>query len=446
MPAAASKRRPDCGVKCRRRAGHGEASDFDHVAPRHVTGGKLLRSSRRTDGAGLSIAQMDEVVEGAGLESADVDDAVSRLLGVLEGADAEGWYSAVDVVRPWSDHNPRITGEFARPQAVRRYLRRELSGLLSQGATVTARPSRRALAFDDPDFFAALDEYRFDLRAKKLFLFGPERMALSLDRLGHYCGTPAESFERHVLFTNYAMHVEAFRERFPDAEGPDRDGVQMPAWHHRTPNGDGVSLINIGVGPSNAKTITDHLAVLRPDTMMMIGHCGGLRNRQREGDFVLATSYLREDGILDDVLSPTVPVIPNHWLNRFLLDALEERSAQYRLGLVCTTDNRNWEFNQGETLAAMRAARCLAVDMESSTVAANGFRYRIPNATLLCVSDKPLHASPKLSAGAKEFYAASKREHLSIALSCLDRVRREHPNGLPHHDIRSPDEPLLGAS
>ena len=26
----------------------------------------------------------------------------------------------------------------------------------------------------------------------------------------------------------------------------------------------GLSLINIGVGPSNAKTITDHLAVLRP--------------------------------------------------------------------------------------------------------------------------------------------------------------------------------------
>jgi AMP nucleosidase len=84
--------------------------------------------------------------------------------------------------------------------------------------------------------------------------------------------------------------------------------------------------------------------------------------------------------------------------------------------------------------------------MESATVAANGFRYRIPNATLLCVSDKPLHASPKLSAGAAAFYETSKREHLEIALSGLDRVRREYPDGMPHHEIRSPDEPLFGAA
>ncbi|HSJ43329.1 MAG TPA: hypothetical protein VK923_01445, partial [Euzebyales bacterium] len=361
-----------------------------------------------------------------------------------DAIDAEGWYAALEVERPWSEHNPRISGEFARPAAVRRYLHRELTALLRMGALVRARPSRPALTFDDPDLFGALDEDRFDLRAKKLFLFGPERMALSLDRLSHYCGTPAESFERHVLFTNYSMHVEAFRERFPDADGPDRDGVQMPAWHHHTPAGDGVSLVNIGVGPANAKTITDHTAVLRPDTMLMIGHCGGLRNHQNIGDFVLATAHLRADHVLDDVLPTSIPVIPNHRLNTFLLAALEERNAPYRLGVVHTTDNRNWEFNQRVTTSEVRTARCVAIDMESATIAANGFRYRVPTATLLCVSDKPLHASPKLSAGAVRFYQASKRNHLDIALACLDRVRREHPDGLPTHDIRSADEPLLG--
>jgi AMP nucleosidase len=388
---------------------------------------------------------VEMIIDGAATAQADRDAAVTRLLDALDAIDADGWYAAIEVVRPWSEHNPRITGEFARPAAVRRYLRRELTALLRAGATVAVRPSRRALAFDDPDFFAALDEERFDLRAKKLFLFGPERMALSLDRLSHYTGTPAESFERHVLFTNYDMHLDVFRQRLPDVEGPRREGVPMPAWHHRTPAGDGVSLVNIGIGPANAKTITDHLAVLRPDTMMMIGHCAGLRNHQRLGDFVLATSYLRDDHVLDEVLPPTVPVIPNYWLNRFLVDALEAHRARYRLGAVATTGNRNWEFNQARTLAATRLARSIAIDMESATVAANGFRYRIPNATLLCVSDKPLHASPKLSGQAAEFYQASKKQHIDIALSCLDRVRSEFPDGLPHQEIRSPDEPLLGA-
>jgi AMP nucleosidase len=389
---------------------------------------------------------VDEVIDPAGLARDEIDAAVTHLLDTLDKIDRDGWYSRLEIDRPWSEHNPRITGEFACPYAIRRYLERELTGLLRRGAVVAARPSRAARAFDDPKLFAALDEDRFDLRAKKLFLFGPERMALSIDRLAHYTGTRAESFQRHVLLTNYDMHVDAFRERFADAEGPARGSVQMPAWHHRTPDGDGVSLIKIGVGPSNAKTITDHVAVLRPDAMLMIGHCGGLRNHQAVGDFVLATSYQRADRVLDDVLPTTIPVIPNHWLNSFLLDALEARDAPYRFGVVHTTANRNWEFNQGTTLAAIRTARSVAIDMESATIAANGFRYRIPNATLLCVSDKPLHASPKLSASAALFYAASKRKHLDIALACLDRVRREHPHGLPTHDIRSADEPLFGTT
>lgn len=375
-----------------------------------------------------------------------LDHEIDRLLDAADAVYHDGWYPELEVVRPWSAHNPRISGEFARPSAIRRYLHRELRGLVAAGATVTARAARPARAFTDPEFFAALDEDRFDLRVKKLFLFGPERMALSLDRLSHYTGTPAESFQRHVLFTNYAMHVESFLERFPDAERPDREGVQMPAFHARggIDGADGVTLVNIGVGPANAKTVTDHLAVLRPDTMIMIGHAGGLRNRQELGDFVLATAYQRADHVLDEVLPADVPVIPSLRLNSYLMGALERAEATYRPGVVHTTDNRNWEFNQSSTLYRMRLARAVAVDMESATIAANGFRYRIPNATLLCVSDKPLHAEPKLAGGARAFYETSKRKHLGIALDAVEQARAEHPDGLPGSEVRSVDEPLLG--
>jgi AMP nucleosidase len=393
----------------------------------------------------MDIAARDAVeVDGRELGDDEVEKATDRLVDVLVAADEDGWYGRLEVERPWSTHNPRIDGEFARAGAIRRYLCRELASLLALGTRITARPSRPQPPFDDPAFFTALDEDRVDTRAKKLFLFSPERMALSIDRIGHYTGTPASAFQRHVLFTNYAMHVEAFLERFPGAVRPDRVGAQMPAYHHVTEAGDGVSLVNIGVGPANAKTGTDHIAVLRPDTMIMIGHCGGLRNHQQKGDFVLATGYQRADHVLDEVLPLDVPVIPNHRLNTFLLDALTAAERPYRLGIVHTTDNRDWEFNQQATLRAMRLSRSVAVDMESATIAANGFRYRIPHATLLCVSDKPLHGSPKLAAGAQEFYEASKRHHLDLALTALAAVRREHPEGLPGQEIRAVDEPLFG--
>jgi AMP nucleosidase len=218
----------------------------------------------------------------------------------------------------------------------------------------------------------------------------------------------------------------------------------MPAWHHALPGRAGLTMVNIGVGPSNAKTITDHLAVLRPDLVLMIGHCGGLRNHQEIGDLVLATAFMRDDRVLDDVLPLSVPVVSNRMLNALLLDEVTARGLRSRTGIVFTTANRNWELNLGTVSERLRQSRAIAVDMESATVAANGFRYRIPTAALLAVSDKPLHASPKLSADAQTFYAATRRQHVEIAIAVADKARQLYPGGLPTGDIRSSDEPLLG--
>jgi len=371
---------------------------------------------------------------------------IQRLYEAMEAADTAGRYPRLTVERPWSVDNPVLEGEFAAPVAIRWYLERELGRLAANGARISVRPGRDALDLHDPELGSAVDESRWDLRRKKLFLFGPERMALSIDRLRHYTGTEPESFQRYVLLTNYAWHVEEFRAALPDCTGPDADGRQMPAWHHARPGRAGLTMVNIGVGPSNAKTIMDHLAVLRPDLVLMIGHCAGLRNHQEIGDLVLATGYMRDDRVLDDMLPLSVPVIPNHTLNTLLLSELTARGLPSRMGIVFTTANRNWELHLALVEDQVRAARAVAVDMESATVAANGFRYRIPTATLLAVSDKPLHARPKISADAQGFYAASRRQHVEIAISVAEKVSKLYPDGLPTADLRSPDEPLLGGT
>jgi AMP nucleosidase len=369
---------------------------------------------------------------------------IERLYEAMEASDQAGRYPRLTVERPWSVDNPVLEGEFAAPGAIRWYVERELRRLAARGARISVCPGREALDLHDPELGRAVDETRWDLRRKKLFLFGPERMALSIDRLQHYTGTRAEMFQRYVLLTNYGWHLEEFRSALPDCIGPDADGRQMPAWHHVLPGRAGVTMVNIGVGPSNAKTIVDHLAVLRPDLALMIGHCAGLRNHQDIGDLVLATGYMRDDRVLDDMLPLSVPVVPNHTLNTLLLSEVTARGLPSRMGIVFTTANRNWELHLAMVEDELRVSRALAVDMESATVAANGFRYRVPTATLLAVSDKPLHARPKISADAQGFYAASRRQHVEIAISVVDKVRKLYPGGLPTADLRSPDEPLLG--
>ncbi|TWT50201.1 AMP nucleosidase [Rubripirellula amarantea] len=361
----------------------------------------------------------------------------------MEQTYADGYYSKISVFRNWSKHNPELTGKIARPRAYRWYLRRELLKLAKRGAEITVSQSRARVDLNDPNLLEKIDETDFDLTRKKVFLFGPERSELSIARLEHYTGTSSEDFQRYVLLTNYQMHVTAFIEQFPDCVRPNRPDVQMPALHHKEPDNRGISIVNIGVGPSNAKNFTDHLAVLRPDAMLMVGHCAGVRNHQDVGDFVLASGYMRGDHLLDEALPPSVPITPSFLLNRALANALDFAKLTYRIGAVYTTADRNWELSLRRTLENLRASRSIAVDMESATVAANGFRYRIPSATLLCVSDKPLHGLPKLPGEAKAFYQDTKKQHIAVATAAIRMIKDQYPGGLPNSDIRSLDEPLL---
>lgn len=376
----------------------------------------------------------------AGLR-ARIADACDRMEKIYE-LDS---YSKITVMRHWSKHNPTISGEIARPSAYRWYLRRELFKLAVLGAEIQVEPSRVRIDLNSPSLLKKIDESDLDITRKKLFLFSPERVELSIQRLEHYTGTRAEDFQRYVLLTNYRMHMDAFEEVYPDCEKPCRPDVQMPAYHHKTDRNDGVSIVNIGVGPSNAKNCTDHIAVLRPDTMLMVGHCAGVRNHQEIGDFVLASGYMRGDRLLDDALPPSVPITPSFLLNRYLAKVLEEQDLPYRVGTVYTTIDRNWELALRGTLDALQASRSVAVDMESATIAANGFRYRIPTATLLCISDKPLHGKPKLPEEAKTFYRETKKQHISVAVGAIQLARQEFPDGLPNSDIRALDEPLMGS-
>jgi AMP nucleosidase len=225
----------------------------------------------------------------------------------------------------------------------------------------------------------------------------------------------------------------------------------MPAYHLVRGDNQGITMVNIGIGPSNAKTITDHLAVLRPHCWLMVGHCGGLRLTQRLGDYVLAHAYLRGDHVLDEDLPMPVPVPPIAEVQIALTEAvakvtgLEGRDLKVRLrtGTVFTTDDRDWELRYDELAKRFNQSRAIAVDMESATIAANGFRLRVPYGTLLCVSDKPLHGEIKLPGMANTFYRQRIGQHLRIGIAALASLRDAGVETLHSRKLRSFDEPAF---
>lgn len=314
---------------------------------------------------------------------------------------------------------------------------------------------------------------------RPLALFDGLRVDFSLARLRHYTGTPPAHTQKYILFTNYHRYVDEFVRWAcaqlraggpyetlscaggllitPDTADPERavaEGAwrrhQMPAYHLTAPGGQGITLVNIGVGPSNAKTITDHLAVLRPEAWLMIGHCGGLRPSQSIGDYVLAHAYLRDDHVLDDVLPPEIPIPPIAEVQQALSQAAEivtgeDRDAlkrRLRTGTVVTTDDRNWELRYALSALRFNQSRAVAIDMESATIAAQGYRFRVPYGTLLCVSDKPLHGEIKLPGQANRFYERAISEHIQIGIAACDVLRQAGPR-LHSRKLRAFDEPAF---
>ncbi|MFN7726529.1 MAG: AMP nucleosidase [Rubrivivax sp.] len=318
--------------------------------------------------------------------------------------------------------------------------------------------------------------------AEPLALFTAPRVDYSLHRLRHYTGTAPEHFQNFVLFTNYQFYIDEFiklghqlmadpaseyiafvepgnvvtRRVGLSAEEADALGKapprlpQMPAYHLVRKGNGGITMVNIGVGPSNAKTITDHIAVLRPHAWLMLGHCAGLRNTQQLGDYVLAHGYVREDHVLDEDLPLWVPIPPLAEVQLALEQAVAEVTQLQgyelkkvmRTGTVASTDNRNWEllpFHGQASTPARRfsQSRAVALDMESATIAANGFRFRVPYGTLLCVSDKPLHGEIKLPGMANHFYRERVDQHLRIGMRAVELLRQERPGNLHSRKLRS---------
>jgi AMP nucleosidase len=322
--------------------------------------------------------------------------------------------------------------------------------------------------------------------AKPLSLFTAPRVDYSLHRLRHYTGTAPEHFQNFVLFTNYQFYIDEFirlgheiMNREPDPGAADNEDhyvafvepgnvitrrvgqnvqpgddlgaapprlPQMPGYHLVRPDGSGITMVNIGVGPANAKTITDHIAVLRPHAWLMLGHCAGLRNSQQLGDYVLAHGYVREDHVLDEDLPLWVPIPPLAEVQVAIEAAVEEvtQLSGYELkrilrtGTVASTDNRNWELLPHNTpVRRFSQSRAIALDMESATIAANGFRFRVPYGTLLCVSDKPLHGEIKLPGMANHFYRERVDQHLRIGIRALELLRRQALGRLHSRKLRS---------
>lgn len=297
----------------------------------------------------------------------------------------------------------------------------------------------------EPLSIELIEEGKLEKEHKPLHWFDAPRVDYSLNRLVHYTGSGPEHIQDYVIFVNYQKYIPTFIEyaktqmlsgAYSDLVGPENWSImehggeipvfwhdatllpQMPSYHLKRNDRKGISIINIGVGPSNAKTITDHLAVLRPRFCLMLGHCGSLRAEHSIGDYIIGDDHLMFD--FGDQSNKTM-------LSRasFLEHIFSNIQSQTKchIGPVVSSCDRNWELRSSKISRGFEDIGAIGIDMEAAMVVQIAQKYGVPAASLLCVSDKPLHREVRLQKMAKSFYQQRLSTHLLDAISVMENIR-----------------------
>ena len=240
-----------------------------------------------------------------------------------------------------------------------------------------------------------------------------KKLEITRNWLPRYTGMPLDKFGPDILLTNFDNYVRTFCDKFAcEIYG---EGRPMQA----ATNNDGVTIVNFGIGSSNAATIMDLLSAASPHGVLFLGKCGGLKKSSEIGHFILPIAAIRGEGTSDDYAHPKVPALPSFKLHKFVSDKIVEAGHDYRTGVIYTTNRRVWEHDQ-EFHARLREMTCIGIDMETATIFIVGHANQISRGALLLVSDVPITPDGvKTEQSDQEVTRKWASDHLDIGIQAM---------------------------
>ncbi|HAQ70442.1 AMP nucleosidase [Salibacteraceae bacterium] len=236
--------------------------------------------------------------------------------------------------------------------------------------------------------------------------------------LPRYTGIPLESFSKYILLTNFDNYVERFAKiHNTEVRGLDK---AMPSA-----TAEGITIINFGMGSPNAATVMDLLSAIKPEAVLFLGKCGGLKSKSQVGDFILPLAGIRGEGTSNDYFPPEVPALPAFTLQRAVSSTIRDHHKDYWTGTVFTTNRRVWEYDE-KFKEYLRTIRAMAIDMETATLFSVGFANHIPVGALLLVTDQPMiPEGVKTDDSDKKVSRDFVDDHINIGIDSLKEIREE---------------------
>jgi len=237
--------------------------------------------------------------------------------------------------------------------------------------------------------------------------------------LKRYTGSKPQELGDWILLTNFQNYVDRFAEKFK-TEVKGRGGPMTSAT-----NSNGLSIINFGYGSANAATIMDLLSAVKPNGVLFLGKCGGLKKTTEIGHFVLPIAAIRGEGTSNDYFPTEVPAMPSFKLHKFVSQILVQNNLDYRSGVIYTTNRRIWEWDE-DFKAYLRRVRALGIDMETATIFITGLANEIARGALLLVSDRPMiPEGVKTAESDKNVTKEYVNLHLEVGIMALTSIDKQ---------------------
>jgi len=236
--------------------------------------------------------------------------------------------------------------------------------------------------------------------------------------LPRYTGMELADFGQYILLTNFENYVQ----RFAEWHGVEVKGLDR-AMH--CANAEGITIINFQMGSAMAATVMDLLSAVAPKAVLFLGKCGGLKKKNRVGDFILPIAAIRGEGTSNDYFPAEVPALPAFTLQRAISSTIRDHGHDYWTGTVYTTNRRVWEHDSAFK-DYLRRIRAMAIDMETATLFTVGFANRIPTGALLLVSDQPMvPQGVKTTESDRKVTSAFVERHIRVGIDALKEIQND---------------------
>ncbi|MFN8456786.1 MAG: nucleoside phosphorylase [Anaerolineae bacterium] len=185
--------------------------------------------------------------------------------------------------------------------------------------------------------------------------------------------------------------------------------------------GERITICSHGVGSAGAGVCFEELARAGARTLIRAGTCGALRDNIADGELVISTGAVREEGLTPRLVPLSYPALAHYEVIEALQRAAAQAGERTHIGVTLTSDLFYPSAALGQEWGVWQHSRVVAIEMELSALLIVAALHSLRAGGIFTVDGNPTHSAQDMSDynPHRPVVAEGKAKMLKIALAAL---------------------------